>query len=89
MVRDICSSLHIDPSQGVLLQPWRRPNLRLRVELVGGESYKRQRLLEILSAYVPRFKLTRLMVNPSMHHVHMPTPRPSIAERALSQSTRD
>lgn len=50
VVRDICSSLHVDHETGVLCQPWRRPNLRLRVELVGGEGFKRQRLLEVLNS---------------------------------------
>lgn len=52
VVQDICAHLRI-PSEadgGVLLQPWRRPNLRLRVELVdGGEQAKRARVAALLA----------------------------------------
>ncbi len=52
VVQDICAHLRI-PSQadgGVLLQPWRRPNLRLRVELVdGGDQAKRARVAALLA----------------------------------------
>jgi superfamily II DNA helicase RecQ len=50
VVSDICSSLDIPAEDGVRVQPWRRPNLHLRVELLdGGDDLKRQRLSELLS----------------------------------------
>lgn len=52
VVQDICAHLRIpgEADGGVLLQPWRRPNLRLRVELVdGGEQAKRARVAALLA----------------------------------------
>jgi ATP-dependent DNA helicase Q4 len=52
VVQDICAHLRIPPESegGVLLQPWRRPNLRLRVELVdGGDQAKRARMAALLA----------------------------------------
>lgn len=50
VMSDICARLGIPPAEGVLLQPWRRHNLRLRVELLDGDTQlKRQRILDLLS----------------------------------------
>lgn len=50
VIGDICARLRISPTEGVLLQPWRRHNLRLRVELLDGDAQlKRQRILDLLS----------------------------------------
>jgi len=51
VMSDICARLRIPPTEGVLLQPWRRHNLRLRVELLDGDAQlKRQRILDLLSS---------------------------------------
>lgn len=50
VMKDICSRLSISSDAGVLAQPWRRHNLRLRVQLLDGDAeLKRRHILNLLS----------------------------------------